>query len=315
MRAGGERVDERAGGADVAQRADQALEDRLGAVELLRPQRRVRRHAEHLGRAEHRLVAEQHRLAGGEQRVALLGLAEREQRLGGQQRGEEVEPRRLARGDRVHPLRGRGHRPQRAVDHVRDRRLEQEAAGPHAVEPLDPLGLAHERLAGAQRVAEPHLRARRHRPQVGLQQRVGGDLAALLGELERARELARDGRGPGCLEQRAGALVVVGVELAGAGEAAGGGGEGGAAAGVAGGVHQRLGDAGVRHRRRGGAVPGALGAAVGEGLGERAVGVAALGRAGGVVDGGAHERVVELDLAAAELQQAGRLGGLERVGR
>ena len=207
-----------------------------------------------------------------------------------------------------------GHRPQRPVDHVRDRGLEQEAAGAHAVEALDPLRLAHERLAGAQRVAEPHLRARGHRAQVGLQQRVGGEPAALLGELERARQLAGDGGGAGGLEQRPRALVVVDVELPGAREPARGGGEGGAAAGVAGGVHQRLGDAGVRHRARGGPVPGALGAAVGERLGERAVGVAALRRARAVVDGGAHERMVELDLAAAQRQQAGRLGRLERVG-
>ena len=61
-------------------------------------------------------------------------------------------------------------------------------------------------------------------------------------------------------------------------------------------------------------MPGALGAAVGERLGERAVGVAALRGARAVVDGGAHERVVELDLAAAQREQAGRLGRLERVG-
>ena len=171
------------------------------------------------------------------------------------------------------------HRPQRAVDHVRDRRLEQERAGAHAVEALDPLGLAHERLAGAHRVAEPDLRARRHRAQVGLQQRVGGEPRALVGELDRARELARDGGGARRLEQRARPRVVVDVELAGAREAARGGGEGGAAAGVAGRVHQRLGDAGVRHRARGRAVPRALGAAVGERGGQRLVDLAALGRA------------------------------------
>ena len=314
MRARGQRVDERARRADVAQRADQAVEDRLRAAELLRPQRGVGGHPEHLGRPEHRLVAEQHRLAGGEQRVALLGLAEREQRLGGQQRGEEVEAGSLARGDGVHPLRGRGHPPQRPVDHVRDRRLEQEAAGAHAVEALDPLRLAHERLAGAQRVAEAHLRPRGHRAQVGLQQRVDGEPAALLGELERARQLAGDRGRAGRLEQRPRPLVVVDVELPGAGEPARGGGEGGAPAGVAGRVHQRLRDAGVGHRAGGGLVPGALGAAVGERLGERAVRVAALGRARAVVDGGAHQRVVELDLAAAQREQAGRLGRLERVG-
>jgi len=42
--------------------------------------------------------------------------------------------------------------------------------------------------------------------------------------------------------------------------------------------------------------------------------VAALGRAGAVVDGGTDERVVELDLAAAQRQEAGGLGRLETSG-
>jgi hypothetical protein len=231
------------------------------------------------------------------------------------QRGEELEPRRLAAGDLLDAPGGLRHRPQRAVDHVRDGRLEQERAGADTVEALDPLGLADQRLTGPQRVAEPDHRARRHRAQVGLQERVGGELRALLGQLDRARELARDGGGAGRLEQRMGAGVVVDVELAGAREAARRGGEGGAAAGVSGRVHQRLGNPGVRHRAGGGAVPRALGAAVGEGGGERLVGVAALGGAGAVVDGGAHQRVVELDLAAAQREQPGGLGRLERAGR
>ena len=136
-----------------------------------------------------------------------------------------------------------------------------------------------------------------------------------LGELERARQLAGDRGGAGGLEQRPRALVVVGVELARAGEAARRGGERGPPASVARGVHQHLRDAGVGHRARGGEMPGALGAALGEGGRERAVRVAALGGAGVVVDRRAHERVVELDLAPAQREQPRGLGRLERVGR
>ena len=78
---------------------------------------------------------------------------------------------------------------------------------------------------------------------------------------------------------------------------------------VAGGVHQRLGDPGVGHRRGGREVPGALGAAVGERGGERAVGVAALGRRRGGGGGGAHGRGGEPDLQAPEREQGpGRVG-------
>ena len=192
--------------------------------------------------------------------------------------------------------------------------LEQEGAGADGIERLDALGLAHERLAGAQRIAEAHLRPRRHRAQVGLEERIGREPRALLRELERPPQLAGDGGRPGRLEHRARAPVVVGVQLAGACEAARRGGEGGAAARVPRGVHQRLRDPGVGHRRGRRAVPGLLGAAGRERVGERAVRLAALRRAAAVVDRRAHERVVELDLAAAQRQQPGRLGGLERVG-
>jgi len=98
-------------------------------------------------------------------------------------------------------------------------------------------------------------------------------------------------------------------------EAAGRGRERRAAARVARRVHQRLGHGRVRHRGGCGEVPRALGAAGAEGVGERPVRLAALGRAAAVVDRRADERVVEVDLAAAQRDQPGGLGGLERVRR
>ena len=97
MRARGQRVDERAGRADVAQRADQRSKIASARSNCSDHSDEWAAIPSTSGGPEHRLVAEQHRLAGREQRVALLGLAEREQRLGGQQRGEEVEAGRLAR--------------------------------------------------------------------------------------------------------------------------------------------------------------------------------------------------------------------------
>ena len=116
-------------------------------------------------------------------------------------------------------------------------------------------------------------------------------------------------RGDGGRHEALRAALWIGIELGGALQRAGGGRVPAAARGVVGGEDQRLGRLVVGGRGGGGAVPRApvgVGVVVEHG-GERLVRRAALGEAGGVVDGRAQERMAEAQPRAVGRQQAGAL--------
>ena len=156
--------------------------------------------------------------------------------------------------------------------------------------------------------AHPHRHAARHRvPQVGL---------GAIEQRHRMPDAPGQRRGAGRGHEAPRAPLRIGVELRRALERAGGGRVAAAARGVVGGAGQRLGRLVVRRRGGGGAVPRAP---VGVGLvvehgGERLVRRAALGEAGGVVDGRAQQRMAEAQPRSLGGQQAGALDGVEGVG-
>ena len=274
----GQRVDQRAHRARVARRGHEPVEDPLRAVELLGPQRRVGGHADHLDDGQ-RIALEQVRLARAQQRLALLDVAEREVGLGDHRGGQQLDRRVGRRGQRPRPLGGRHQRVHVAGDHVADRGLEEHARRPPRVARADALGLGDQQLVGHQRRAAPHLDVAGHALHVGGQQRVGGQPRRLAEQREGPVRLA-GARGVGRrLEQPPRARLVLGRELGGAAEVARRGGVRAAPARVERGRLERRGDLLVgRHRARR-QVPGALGAALGRGRGQRGVGGAALGGA------------------------------------
>ena len=306
VRAGGERVDQRADRAGVAGRGDQAVEDPLRAVELLDPDRRVRGHAHDLDDRQ-RVALEQVRLADGEQRVALLDVAEREVGLADHRGGEQLHGRVGGGGQRPRALGGGDQRVHVAGHHVRDRRLEEHRGGPPRVARAHALGLGHEQLVGHQRRAAPHLHVPGHALHVGGEQRVGRQPRRVAEQGERAVGLARARGVGGRLEQPPRPRLVVRGELGGAPEVARRGGVRAAPAGVERRRLERRRHALVGRHRAGGEVPGALRAALGRRGRQRGVRGPPVGAAGGVVGGRAQQRVAEVDLAVGDRDQPRRL--------
>ncbi len=119
----------------------------------------------------------------------------------------------------------------------------------------------------------------------------------------------------GGLDEPARTLHRLGRQLRRSEVGVGGGREAVPRASVLGGALERRGHVLVRPRRGGGELPGALGVVRRQRARDRPVGCAALDRRRPVVRGGAQQRVTERDLARPELDDPGRLGGLQRLDR
>ena len=194
MRPRGERVDQRDDRARVAVGAHEPREDRLGAVELLRPDRAVPGHAEHLGRREHRVAAAQERVGDPQQLLAGAALPEREVGLADHDHREQLERRVAALGDLAGPVGGADQRGHVARAHREDRRLEVHRGGAQRVGPARRVGLRDQRVVGVRVERGADADVRPPAPDLGVGERVG---AAVLGRPqvgERLLALADRGR-------------------------------------------------------------------------------------------------------------------------
>ena len=315
MRAGGERIDQRADGARLARRRDQAVEDPLRALELLDPDRRVRGHRDDLDDRQ-RVALEQVRLARAQQRVALLDVAERQVGLADHRGGEQLDGRIGRRRERPRALGGRDQRVHVAGHHVRDRRLEEHAGGAPRIARADPLGLGDQQLVGDQRRAAAHLDVAGHALHVGGQQRVGREPRRLAAAAPNAwsaspervasvaasssRRARGSSSGVSCAARPKSRAAVACAPRPRASSAA-------ASSAAATSSSGATAHAARCHARSG--LPS------GRGGGQRGVGRAALGGAGGVVGGRAQQRVAELELAVGDRDQPRLLGGAEAVRR
>ena len=191
-----------------------------------------------------------------------------------------------------------------------------QARGPAAVDRGGVLGLAGQQLHGAGHGAPPHPDQAAQVLDVGVHQGVVGALEGLAEQVAGPGEAPAELGGVGRPQEAEGAGLAHRGEPGGAVERARGRGVARAREGVAGRLLERPGDLLVRLERRGGEVPGP---AVGggrrvEGLGERPVGGAPLGRGGAVVHGRAHQRVAELEPAGLDGDELCELGLVQVVG-
>ena len=216
MGAGRERVDQRADRAGVTGRGDQAVEDPLGAVELLDPDRRMRGHGAAFD---------------DRQRVAL-------QQVGLAARSASASPCSTSPSARyASPITAVASSSTAGSADVASARARSAVATSACMSPVimcetdasrniaggaprvaraDPLGLGDQQLVGDQRRAAAHLDVAGHALHVGGEQRVGREPRRLPEQPERVVGLARARRVGRRLEQPPCARLVVGRELRGA---------------------------------------------------------------------------------------------------
>ena len=314
VRPRGERIDQRHHRAGVAIGADEPRQHRLGAVEVLRPDRRVPGHPEHLGRRGERVAAEQERLRDPQQLLARGPLADGQVRLADHDHREQLECRLAPLGQLARPVGGADQRGHVADAHREDRGLEVHRRRAQRVVAADGVGLGHQLVVGVgiERGADTDVRA--PAADLGVHPRVGPALRGRAQVAQRLLALADRGGVARRLEQPPGAIDAAGGELGGARQVARRGAGRAAPARLQSRRLERGRDLLVGRDRRRGEMPRAAGAARRGDVGERPVDDPAVERGGGVVGGRAQQRMAEVDPPVLEADQAGRLGGLERGG-
>ena len=300
---------ERGDGAGVTRRAEHARQDPRRGVPVLDPDRRLPGHPDDLDDRQ-RVGLHQVRLAGAQRGERPASTSPSAIWPGADHRRRQQLDRRLgARGQRPRALGGRDQRLEVAGHHVRDRRLEEHRRGAARVARAHAVGLAHEPLVRGDGRAAAHLDVAAQALGVGGEQRIVGQRGRLVEHAERALGRAAADRVAGRGQQPARARLGLRRELGGAAEVAHRGRVRAAAAGVERGLLERRRDGLVGRDRARREVPRALGAL--DRGGQRGVGAPALGQRRRVVDGRAHQRVAELELALGQRHDPRLLGRLE----